>query len=218
MRQKGNCVQIGLHESAEGIYLAEEDWKLAVLHLDKKKICGMSWEFLNAFDYLAWNYYGIDADPASVLKLIEEWGVSEDFKFIQALVCERTGGLVRSWHHLDYSMDPKPRQPYYCVSINLSDLLNQLEDEPGSIDLLIVDVDTYEWEIFRNYDFSVKPKYICTEVNLFDTNDDIEEFSELFRKHGYTEFERIPLLQGQYQPDLGETPTNEYTLQFRLDA
>ena len=218
MRRKGNCVQIGLHDSAEGIYLAREDWRFAVSQFDKEKACGTSWEFLNAFDYLAWNYYGIDADPASILKLIEAWGLSEDYKFIQAFVTAKTGEIVEGWHHLDYEQEPEPRQPYYCVSINLSDLLNQLEDEPGSIDLLIVDVDTYEWEIFRNYDFSVKPKYICTEVNLFDTNDDIEEFSEMFRKHGYTEFERIPLKQGQPHQAIRGEPIYEYTLQFRRDA
>ena len=200
------------------MYLAKEDWKSAVAYLDEGKCCGISWEFLHAFDYLAWNYYGIDVDPASVLKMAEDWGLSEDYKFIQAFVTAKTGEIVEGWHHLDYEQDPEPRQPYYCVSISLSDLLNQLASEDGTIDVLIIDVDGYEWEIFRDYDWSVQPTYICLEVNLFEDSHDIEEFSELFRQHGYTEFERIPLEQGQPHQGIRGEPIYEYTLQFRRDA
>ena len=179
------CVQIGLHDKAEGLFLTEPDWQEKLP--TGTNVAAMSWDFLKSVKG-DWQYYGIDTDPQSIFRLTTQHGFSEHHQFIQAHI-DTDAKVVKGWHSLDYTVIPYGKQPHFSISHRLTDVLQLL----APITLLIVDIDCAEWRLFQDYDWAVKPNYVCCEVNLFDPRTyqyifSASDFAKMFIAHGYSEF------------------------------
>ena len=207
MDNTGLCVQIGLNHTAEGLAITHPtDWKSQIPKLREADICS---NFLYQLDFTSWKYVGVDADPASIIRMIETHGTSENHQFVQSFLEAETGKLTKGWYNLDYSQEIEP-EPYYNFSVSLDDLLTEIRDNQNTetIDLLIIDIDSWEWTVLENFDWSVKPTYICLEVNIIDETCNLSDFCKMFIENGYEEFKRIVIPDGN--------DFDVYTLQFRL--
>ena len=173
MKEKWSvAVQIGLAEHCELEHLAtsNREWKRFVdeVHAGENHIESIhhndSTHFVlpkNVIRALAndrWVVYGVDAD----LKSIE-------------LVAAQTVDMenVHIWDRFVSSPD---NEVVYLIlngevssnKVTLYELLKDIETEAAaSIDLLFVDIDTGEYDVFMNYDFLIKPKVIHIEAHTF---------------------------------------------------
>ncbi len=169
-----NCIQVGIANNAEYTYL--------VGHQDPSD--KPVWKPEEYTPSENWNYYGVDADPMSILN----WNKYEipNTKWINVFLAQEPGiaetfeisGMNKD-HQADIGLD------VYVGKITLTQLINNLKlDE---IEILVMNINGHEFEVFHEYDWQIKPKYLIVETH----SDDIENtLSGLFEAQGYVSIEK----------------------------
>ena len=168
-----NCVQIGVKDSAEYTYLvgyqAENDD-----HTWKPK------EYLPSGN---WDYYGVDPNPLNIF----DWSSKKipNTKWINVFLAPETG-IAETFEidHIDQNNKSELGEHLFIGKITLSQLINDLKlDE---IEILAIDVGGHELEIFYEYDWNIKPKYLIVKTYSDEIQGSIDE---LFTTYNYKKLE-----------------------------
>lgn len=150
--RQGVCVQLGLHNVAEYLYLVKPNWKsdMASLEILKQIPDFIANKFTN------WRYYGVDCDVGSIVKMLEKYGNLSSASWVHAAVGMPADQLMRlpsyfaGGHFIGFG----------CSLQRLFRLLKL-----SQVDVLVIDVEGSEISIFENYDWHIKPSYISVEVH-----------------------------------------------------
>ena len=137
---KRTILQIGLYETAEGLYLAHPNKELKEENPRESIYVPEGWESDE------WRYIGVDASSDSIEFVKQKYGEGKDWEWVLAGVGDEV-----------YS------DGFTC---SLKDLLSRLGIT--GLDILAMDVEGHEFDIFRTYDFSIRPK--CVFVEYHDTD------------------------------------------------
>lgn len=167
--RQGVCVQIGLHNVAEYLYLVRPNWK---------EVMGEQVELIQIPDSVAdrftsWRYYGVDYDVGSIQKMLERYGDVASAHWVAAAVGVASDRMMRRpcyftrGHFLGFA----------CSLQRLFSLLNL-----SHVDVLVIDVEGDEIGIFENYDWMVKPSVISVEVHGDHANTSVTN-SLLLNRH-----------------------------------
>jgi len=150
--KQGVCVQIGLHDVAEFLYLAKPNWRENLADQESLKQIPAS----VAGRFRSWRYYGVDSDVGSIVKMIEKYGNGANTHWVQAAVGMIPAQLLklRSYfaggHFIGFG----------CSLQRLFSLLNLRH-----VDVLVMDVEGSEIRIFETYNWVIKPAFISIEVH-----------------------------------------------------
>ena len=150
--REGVCVQLGLHNVAEYLYLARPNWKDVMGEQEELKQLPDSL----TDKFVSWRYYGVDYDVGSIQKMLEKYGNVASAHWVGAAVGVESDRLMRlpsyftRGHFLSFA----------CSLQRLFSLLNL-----SHVDVLVIDVEGDEISIFENYDWVVKPSFISVEVH-----------------------------------------------------
>ena len=169
-----NCIQIGIDQSAEYTYL--------VGCPDSND--SLIWKPPDYNSSPQWDYYGVDANPLCIL----DWNKKQipQTKWINVFLAKEAGiaetfeiGNIRSEHVSELGNN------LYIGKITLSQLIRNLG--LNNIEILVMDIEGYELEVFYEYDWQIKPRYLIVETH---SNQTCEALCQLFRNHGYNELEK----------------------------
>jgi len=198
------CVQIGLCESLEGMYLVYPSDNFVnntkYRYANNMEVVRSLLDDLKGDD---WYYWGVDSDIASVFYLVQEYGGYLRNERCHLLLASVGGETKISQGDLFWSMPTHSGRfkylnpPFYNGSVlrpelSLKDLFFYLG--LPSVDLLILDCEGSEYEIFENYDFSVKPKCIVVEchprtdsrfIRPIGKDSEADEMNKLLSGNGY---------------------------------
>ena len=153
-QKKGVCVQIGIQDSADFAYLADRDWQAKMETAPPLKRIPEA--VANGFQ--AWKYYGIDADCVWIAEMLKR-DHPPNTHWIQAFIATADGQVCE----VESMMSETRIRPFATVSVTLDTLLQDLEIT--DVDVLVVDVEGAEMEIFEAYDWGIKPRYITVECH-----------------------------------------------------
>ena len=169
---EGICIQIGLNETAEYLYLSEPDWKEKMRVIDPLEILPES-----LHQYTSWRYFGIDRDPASIILMMNKYPNRENIVWIQSFLHENVSTLeyTESW------LNNFRRFLMFTMSFDM--LVDALEID--SIDVLAIDIEGDEEILFNKYSWRLKPKYITVEAH-----ENADTLHELVTGRGYVPFQR----------------------------
>ena len=180
----GNCVQIGIDKTAEYIFLTESDWKLKLHNADDE------WQLdPNIFsDISRWNYHGVDANPHSIACAAVQYRYLERLDLNNVKwICTSIGSMESMYSVGEYGFN----QPIYTPSITLSRLFALLGLD-YNFELLALDIEGMEYEIFKDYDWKIKPKVIKVEMHHpLERSSERHALVRLFESHGYRLIDRI---------------------------
>ena len=150
--KQGICVQIGLHDVAEYLYLAKPNWKEVIgKQKELKQIPGSV-----ADRFTCWRYYGVDADVGSIVKMLEKYGDVPSASWVQAAVGLSSIQLMKLRSYF-------VRGHFVGFACSLHHLFRLLK--LTQVDALVVDIEGGELRMFENYDWHIKPAYISVEVH-----------------------------------------------------
>ena len=154
------CLQIGLQRTAEYAYLAEEGWLGADVEDDLKTLP----DFLKA-DPSPFRYIGVDRDFYSLQQLSKEYPEVRYNDIVARTWCHAyIRGDKTPSTRVHYSSLYQTEPSWICVpTITFSHLLASLRLK--EIDVLAMDIEGFEYEIFRDYDWQLKPKFIAVEAH-----------------------------------------------------
>lgn len=150
--KQGVCVQIGLHDIAEFLYLAKPNWQSDMASQEKLNQIPVDL----ADKFTSWRYYGVDCDVGSIVKMMEKYGDVPFASWVQAAVGLQPDQLMKlrsyfvSGHFIGFA----------CSLQRLFRLLNL-----SQVDVLVVDIEGGEIRMFENYDWHIRPGYISVEVH-----------------------------------------------------
>ena len=150
--RQGVCVQIGLHNVAEYLYLARPNWKEVMGEQEELKQIPAA----VSDRFTSWRYYGVDSDVGSVKKMLERYGNVSAADWVHASVGVASDRLM--W--LPSYFTGGQFIGFACSLQRLFWLLNL-----SRVDVLAIDVEGAEIGIFENYDWVVKPSFISVEVH-----------------------------------------------------
>ena len=189
---KGKCLQIGIHTSAEYIYLAYPNWKNeASIHQEffLKPI-------LEEFgDRTEWDYIGVDLCPLSISMMVRQYFWLSRAKWLSACISgtSKKRLIERESFFKSSISDNKHISNFISPVLSLDELLLNID---GDIDVLAMDVEADEIEIFKNCKWQKKPKYISVECHYLDSSTNSEliksrklvakEIQTYIENHGYT--------------------------------
>ena len=186
----GTCLQIGLDGIAEYIYLTHPNWKDHMhAHIEPLK------HVPKALDYKEWQYFGVDVNPTSIDFMAYRYRlknakfiiacVKGDNKvgFVNYVISRIAGDIYKK--NVTYELNNDLVQTCYVVKMSLSTLINLLGLQ--TLDVLAVDIEGTEQEIFENYDWKIKPRYISVEMHHLFPNFTMnqQEFEAIFTRQGY---------------------------------
>lgn len=166
--RQGVCVQIGLHLTAEFLYLAHGNWRELMGEQVEMKRLPMS--MVEGFQ--SWRYYGVDSDVASIGKMLEKYGNVSNSNWVHAAVGMHSDQLMKLSSHIAGGHF----LGFACSLQRLFGMLNLRQ-----VDVLNIDVEGYEIQIFEDYDWVIKPRYISVEVHGDHVNPSIANRSLLLR-------------------------------------
>lgn len=153
-QKKGVCVQIGIQDSADFAYLADRDWQSKMETEPPLK----SVPEAVADGIERWEYYGIDADCVWIAEMLKR-DHPPNTHWIQAFIAAADGRVCE----FESMMSETRIRPFATVSVTLDTLLQDLEIT--NVDVLAVDVEGAEFDVFEAYDWSIKPRYITVECH-----------------------------------------------------
>ena len=182
------CVQVGLWQSAEYIFLAAG--KLPKLYRENPTnsevllFPGEAMLYPEEYHDGEWQYFGIDCDPASVVLMSNKYDlITGNIDWVCAKIIPKGMKLVEGYANWASHSTVK----IYELGINLSTLFQELNLD--AVDLLVVDIEGAEYEIFDEFDFEIKPKFIILEIHPTPEQSVKEGFERInvqMRKQGYT--------------------------------
>ena len=145
----GVCVQIGLHKTTEYLYLVNPIFQ------ESKQPPAVP-EPLKKFD--KWIYYGIDVDPCSICEMLNRYPKHPDIHWIAAGISASTKVLkYNSW----YIGESRNHPPFHAAALTFDSLIDGLQLQ--KIDVLAIDIEGTELELFENYSWRIKPQFIAVE-------------------------------------------------------
>lgn len=153
----GNIVQIGVQHTAEYLPLAQagEAWRDLDFG-DKRR--GLP--SLDVFDDIeSWAYYGIDSDPNSIVLMTQRYG--DQASWILASVCGKPSArLIKS---TNWFFDDNVFKGIYAPVLSLEEIFESMGLD--HVEMLILDIEGTEIELFDNYQFAVKPRFISVDIH-----------------------------------------------------
>ena len=160
------CMQIGLHATAEMVYLTESDWRAQIAEQPLVN------QVPDIFDYPKWIYFGIDCDPGSVILQEAKYRYEDAYWMCAKIAPESnfTHSFVRN--HL------------LVPSLSFSSLLKLLDLD--RIDVLKMDIEGCELEIFESYDFKIRPRFLSIETHDIYRENCLSTLKAVLAKHSYT--------------------------------
>ena len=166
--KQGVCVQIGLHSTAEYLYLAKPNW-LTIMkeQVELKRLPTSLTDGIQS-----WRYYGVDCDVGSIVKMMEKYGNVTSASWVQAAVGLPTDQLMKLRSYF-------VRGHFLGFACSLQRLFRMLNLQ--QVDVLNIDVEGYEIQIFENYDWVIKPRYVSVEVHGCHVNPSVANSSLLSR-------------------------------------
>ena len=150
--RQGICVQIGLHQTAEYLYLVRPDWRDLIGQQDLLKQIPDSL----ADKFESWRYYGVDSDVASIVKMLEKYGNVPYSSWIQAAVGLPNDQFLKVRSYFSGGS-------FLGFGCSLQRLFRLLD--LSQVDVFIIDIEGGELRLFENYDWHIKPAYISVEVH-----------------------------------------------------
>ena len=167
----GVCLQIGLNETAEYLRLVDPSYT--------ESEGDVSREIPPHISFNSWKYYGVDCDPCSICKMLEDHGGKDNVEWVVAAINK---GVVphlfsaESW----FIGDKEDHPPFYVMSMSFDFLIYSLGLD--KIDVLAIDIEGMELPLFRSYSWCIKPQFIAVESH----DDQHEELISIITSHGYT--------------------------------
>ena len=195
----GTAVQIGLHASLELDFLSSAGYR-EVEH-DINQSHPFDWGFVKMFGFDVFHVFGIDADPESVRRMTKEYKLTDNIQIVNACV----SGISRQLNPVIVDLDYTASQPHERIlvpTLSLEDLFQCLPIEEG-IDVLLMDIDGAEWDVFAYYPWTVKPTHVIMEVTEIHEKTKAD-FIALMTEAGYECYFEASL----------ETSRPSYNLQF----
>ena len=128
---EGICIQIGLNETAEYLYLSEPDWKEKMRVIDPLEILPESLHY-----YTSWRYFGIDSDPASINLMMNKYPNRENIVWVQSFLQEGVSTLAYAESWLNN------HRRFLMLTMSFDMLVNALEID--SIDVFAIDIEGAE--------------------------------------------------------------------------
>ena len=168
-----NCLQIGFGNSAEYTYL--------VGHQTEQTNSVYRPEDLSPSD--RWYYYGVDSDPVNTV----DWNQKQipNTNWINVFISNEPGVInIESVENMAPRNKQLLGQTFFVGKITLSQLIENLN--LNSLEILAMDLNGYEIEVFDEYDWDIKPQYLIIEA----INSDItikDSLAQLFANNGYEE-------------------------------
>ena len=167
------CIQIGLGRSAEYIYLAHPQWRK---RLSKQKPIKQIPDALCApNDNRRWHYYGIDAALTSILFCTARYSLlpRAEKKYVSWICTAITNS--QEFYTSDYLgfknyLSPhtpkgaRGRQPLCFILRAPFDWIDQ-KLAVKEIDVLATDIEGFENDLFSNYSWAIRPKFIAIEYH-----------------------------------------------------
>ena len=178
MNKKGVCVQVGLHTSAEYIYLTDSNWRESML--DHHEVLHIPDSIVSHID--KWEYYGIDENFFSIDYLARKY--ESKGNWLVAYLTDRLTPFKKNISQRPPEFNPC--EGIYVPTVTLSELFRRFRLD--YVDVLALDIESAEHHIFDTYDWHIYPTYIAVEVHSFDHQLDnaCESIIEKLRAHGYT--------------------------------
>lgn len=168
------CVQIGLNKTAECLYLANKDVP--------KDACGAPGD-LNLPEELEqyeWRFFGVDSDVNSISMLANRFPIHPYCHWINARIIPRGVQIVDdTMNWCDYYKN----QTVTVLGTDLSHLFKHLNLD--TIDLLVMDIEGAEWDIWEAYDWLIKPDILLIELHKLNENYTLEKMNNLILSQGY---------------------------------
>ena len=197
---KGVAIQIGLYTEAEYSYLLQPDWQHVMQEaVDELKHIPEIFESISD-----WHFIGIDCDPGSILCMRERF--PDTLTTINALVTGNIRGIVKRYlsdaFHIVrdiafFDLSDYPARAYLMPQTPFDEIVSSLG--LCHIDVLAVDIEGGEVELFENYSWEIAPRFLAIE------------FHDCFLDMARSDFEKVILDKGYTK--IREAPTN-----YSLDA
>ena len=152
----GSAVQIGIDQHAELQYLVEPEWRS---RNPRGKFFGMPSELESIH---TWKLYAVDCLASS----IDNTQRRNNLKGIEWICASIGSEKNRIMRPPQYNIDSPmfwSQKPASSAQITLSELFEGLGLK--KVDVLMLDIEGYEFEVFKEYDWRIKPKYIILEIH-----------------------------------------------------
>ena len=178
-----NCVQIGLYETAEMIYLAQDNWYQLLPEIEEvDRIIAPE-----QYQQIQYNYYGIDEQPFCITHLQEQYKHIPRAKWM----CIRAGYTSEICYQDGFSGNPKN----FIGSFTLDQIFDCVCNNSGidTIDVFKIDTEGGEYAILEKYSFKRKPRLLMIEAHGWEwcNNESRENTCKLVKQivepQGYTQ-------------------------------
>ena len=165
----GICVQIGLCNSAEYLYLVDPNWRELLYEQPVlKQIPSELRDFEN------WMYVGIDQDPFSIALMMERHSSAERTSWVSTGIKNSDSEIIISG-----SAVPKSIGLYCAYTQPLTKVLRDLGIH--RIDVLAMDIEGAEMEFWETYNWVMLPRYVALEAHY----DYADPLKKIFALRGY---------------------------------
>lgn len=154
-------VQLGLDQVCEYIYVTKPNWTELSDVLGGNE--GYPFIPQEIWDGCVWNYYGVDMREWSIQTVSHFYRNCDYAHFIQAAIVGESGAEVDrdDFRVGRYKLDDA-QESFKGVT------LNELFFKTGLPDVLVMDIEGCELEVFLSYDWFHKPEFIVVETHTFD--------------------------------------------------
>ena len=170
-----NCLQIGIQKFAEYTYL--------VGHQDSRD--DKIWKPPDLLPSDKWNYYGVDGDPSCIL----DWNSKciPNTKWINVFLDTQSGIINVNSIPDSLNFYSEEFRNLFVGKLTLSQLISSLEIK--TLEILVMDIEGLELEVFSEYNWNLRPKYLIVETHTENIKNSL---IGLFLNNGYQEIKQIP--------------------------
>lgn len=145
----GVCIQIGLLNTVEMLYLTEPNWRSKIR--DQSIV-----NQIPKFDYDNWMLYAVECDPLSIDVICERYK-NANCRLICAHISDYSFAKIQGntlWN---------PNNDLWVPAMTLDTFVNNLSLD--RIDVLKLDIESDELNVLQSYSFNIKPCYISVECH-----------------------------------------------------
>lgn len=176
MDGKGVCIQVGLRDVAEYIYLVDDDWRKSLSEVSDplKRVP-------EDIDVDSWRFIGVDSCGYSIHEMITKHGVENpDVAWVLGFLKAGHSRLTRAQSHMIHGSEAG-WAAYQMPSISLQNLVADLG--LTRIDVLALDIEGMEQDLLRGYDWRIKPDFMAIECHY--DKERTEQFITEIENQGY---------------------------------
>ena len=184
MTTGGIAIQIGAYTEVEYAYLLNPNWQEVMQTVPEIKHLPTKLQVIEN-----WSVYAIDCDPSSCLYIRERY---PDVHCINAYITGNKRGIRESYlsdafhilHALEfYDISDYQGRRYFISQTPFDDIISSLE--LTHIDVLAVDIESAEVELFENYSWCIKPRFLAIEFHDCFLDISRIDFEEVILNQGY---------------------------------